>query len=153
MNHDEWREKSSMRYWESVEYKDAEHPWMIEQVSPGAVDASRLYRLFPIGDATRSAAPWWHHGTLEQKQKWYGRDGGFDSEIGWPKHLSWCKQKIAAIANGKEMILDAFVRGDRGTLVLTLMGDPRTESFDQASTLIDTLLSQPWNEEAAAHCR
>jgi alpha-galactosidase len=239
---DEWIEKRAARFWESEEYRTAEHPWMIEQVSPGAVDAYRLYGLFPIGDATRSATPWWHHGTMNEKRRWYGRDGGFDSEIGWPTYLAWCRQKIAAIeelareegtsvlerhplvptgeqhipivdaiSNGKEMILelnipnngaisgiaddvvveipalvssrgiqgvhvgalpprlmnnvilprvlrmenilDAFVSGDRGTLVLMLMDDPRTRSFDQAKKLIDTLLSQPWNEQAAAHYR
>lgn len=239
---DEWIEKKSAGYWNSDEYRNAEYPWQIEQVSPGAVDAYRLYGLFPIGDATRSAAPWWHHVSLQEKQRWYGRDGGFDSEIGWSKYLSWCRQKIAdlnaltrdestsvlarhplvhsgeqhipvidAIANGKETILelnipntgsiagiaddvvvevpavtsargvqgvsvgslpsklmnnvvlprvlkmenilDAFLRGDRKTLVLTLMDDPRTKSYDQAVRLIDTLLNQSWNAEAAAHYR
>jgi alpha-galactosidase len=52
-----------------------------------------------------------------------------------------------------ENILDAFLRGDRKTLVLTLMDDPRTKSYDQAARLIDTLLNQSWNAEAAAHYR
>jgi hypothetical protein len=33
------------------------------------------------------------------------------------------------------------------------MDDPRTKSYDQAARLIDTLLNQSWNAEAAAHYR
>ena len=50
-----------------------------------------------------------------------------------------------------EQILQAFVDGDRRSLVLMLMEDPRTKSFEQARRLIDELLSQPWNSEAAKH--
>ena len=52
-----------------------------------------------------------------------------------------------------ENILDAFMAGDRTELVLQLMDDPRTTSFAQARGLIDTLLAQPWNSDAAAHYR
>lgn len=45
------------------------------------------------------------------------------------------------------------LKWDRKTLVLMLMNDPRTRSFEQAKRLIDTLLAQPWNVEAAAHYR
>jgi hypothetical protein len=43
--------------------------------------------------------------------------------------------------------------GDRTALVLQLMDDHRTGSFAQARGMIDALLSQPWNTEAAAHYR
>jgi alpha-galactosidase len=76
---DEWVERKSEDYW-----RDGEYP---EQMSPGAVDAYRLYGLFPIGDAVRAATPWWHHTNPQAKRKWYGRDGGFDSEIGWSRYL------------------------------------------------------------------
>ena len=211
-------------------------------MSPGAVDAYRLYGLFPIGDATRSATPWWHHVDFNEKRRWYGRDGGFDSETGWAAYLERCRRSIAelgqaaradgvrlleryplrhsgeqhvplidAIVNDRETtlqlnipnngslagiardvvveipavvdaggvrglevgtlprrlmnsvilprilrmenILDAFMAGDRTELVLQLMDDPRTTSFAQARGLIDTLLAQPWNSDAAAHYR
>lgn len=46
---------------------------------------------------------------------------------------------------------DAYLTGDRRPLLLSLMDDPRTRSYDQAKGLIDTLLEQPWNEAAARH--
>ncbi len=41
----------------------------------------------PIGDAVRSGTPWWTHTDFETKCKWYGKNGGFDSEIGWKSYL------------------------------------------------------------------
>lgn len=50
-----------------------------------------------------------------------------------------------------ERTLQAFVDGDRGSLILSLMEDPRTNSFQQAQQLVEELLQQPWNAEALAH--
>ena len=50
-----------------------------------------------------------------------------------------------------ERILQAFNEGDRKSLVLMLMDDHRTESYEKAKALIDELLAQPWNAEAARH--
>ena len=52
-----------------------------------------------------------------------------------------------------ERILQAFRDGDRKSLVLSLMDDPRTKSYEDAEALIDELLAQPWNVEAARHYR
>jgi len=52
-----------------------------------------------------------------------------------------------------ERILQAFRDGDRKSLVLSLMDDPRTKSYEDAEALIDELLAQPWNIEAARHYR
>ena len=52
-----------------------------------------------------------------------------------------------------ERTLQAFKEGDRKSLVLMLMDDPRTASFEQASELIDELLRMPWNSEAEKHYR
>jgi len=52
-----------------------------------------------------------------------------------------------------ERILQAFTEGDRKSLVLMLMDDPRTESYEKAEALVDELLAQPWNTEAAHHYR
>ena len=52
------------------------------------------------------------------------------------------------------MILhEAYRNGDRSLLVLELMQDHRTKSYEQAKELIDTLLAQPWNKEADRHYR
>ncbi len=50
-----------------------------------------------------------------------------------------------------ERILQAFLDGDRKSLVLTLMDDHRTESFEQAKNLVEKLLSLPWNVDANEH--
>ena len=50
-----------------------------------------------------------------------------------------------------EQILQAFLDGDRKSLVLMLMEDYRTKSFEQSKALLEELLSQPWNSEAANH--
>ncbi len=50
-----------------------------------------------------------------------------------------------------EHILQAFLEEDRKSLLLLLMEDPRTRSLEQAKALLDELLAQPWNSEAAAH--
>jgi len=52
-----------------------------------------------------------------------------------------------------ERVLQAFVEGDRGSLILSLMEDPRTSSFKQAAQLVEQLLTQPWNREAEQHYR
>jgi alpha-galactosidase len=48
---------------------------------------------------------------------------------------------------------EAYLNGDRSSLVLELTHDNRTRSYEQAKTLIDELLRQPWNEEAERHYR
>ena len=50
-----------------------------------------------------------------------------------------------------ENLHDAFLNRDRRPLLLSLMDDPRTRSYEQARDLIDTLLAQPWNKEANQH--
>ncbi len=50
-----------------------------------------------------------------------------------------------------ERVLQAFLDGDRKSLVLMLMDDPRTKTFEQAKNLVDELLSLPWNSEASKH--
>ena len=52
-----------------------------------------------------------------------------------------------------ENLHDAFLRGDRRPLLLSLMDDPRTRTFAQARDLVDTILAQPWNQEADKHYR
>jgi alpha-galactosidase len=50
-----------------------------------------------------------------------------------------------------ENIHNAYLTGDRRPLLLSLMDDPRTTSYEQAKGLLDTLFDQPWNREAAEH--
>ena len=76
---DEWIEKESDILLEQWRVSRADVTWRSGRISP--------LRLFPIGDAVRSGTPWWHHGSFEEKKKWYGNTGGFDSEIGWARYL------------------------------------------------------------------
>ena len=192
-----------------------------------------------MGDAVRTSSPWWLHTDLETKKKWFGRYGGFDSEIGWDIYL---KEKtrlvnkffeaakdnsdeligefgshsieqhiplINAIANDNEQVfqlnilnngaienlpdnvlveipvianssgvkgvhigklpdklmnhiimprmilmeqmLYAYLNGDKQTLILSLMNDNRTKSYEQACAVIEDLLNQPWNKELKQH--
>lgn len=50
-----------------------------------------------------------------------------------------------------EQILQAFLEGDRKSLLLMLMEDHRTKSFENTKSLIDEILAQPWNFDAAKH--
>lgn len=52
-----------------------------------------------------------------------------------------------------EQILQAFLEDDRKGLLLMLMEDHRTKEFESAMALVDKLLAQPWNTEAAEHYR
>ena len=127
---DEWIENETEAYWASEEYNRPGTPWKVEQMSPGAVNAYRLYGIFPIGDAVRAASPWWHHSDLEAKQKWYGTDGGFDSEIGWNLYLSQ-KPKI-------QIELEGLADDESVDLVQRL---PLEKSGEQHITFIDAVLN------------
>lgn len=50
-----------------------------------------------------------------------------------------------------EQILQAFQEGDRKSLLLTITEDHRTRSIEQAKALLEEILAQPWNTEAADH--
>ena len=84
---DKWIEEKSEEYWKSEKFLDPNRVFSKDQLSPGAIEAYRLYGVMPIGDAVRSGTPWWTHTDFETKCKWYGKNGGFDSEIGWKSYL------------------------------------------------------------------
>ncbi|MEN3048453.1 MAG: alpha-glucosidase/alpha-galactosidase [Candidatus Caldarchaeales archaeon] len=52
-----------------------------------------------------------------------------------------------------EQVLQAFLEGDRKSLVLMTAEDHRTRSFEQAVGVIEETLRQPWNESALQHYR
>jgi alpha-galactosidase len=70
-----------------------------------------------VGDAVRSATPWWHHTDLETKRRWYGPQGGFDSEIAWPKYLQGSEALVARLrryANDESLSLREEIPPERG---------------------------------------
>jgi len=239
---DRWIAEKSEAYWESEKYlKPGKLGFSPMELSKGTVEAYRLYGLLPIGDATRSSAPWWHNTDFETKKKWYGTGGGFDSEIGWANYLGGKDEQrdkierclhageslrknfplessfeqhipvIEAMVNDKytrftlnipnngcidgipddvvveipamvsargvqgikmprlparlmnlvilprmsrmNIILEAYATGSRDLLVMDLMNDHRTKSYEQAKDLIDELLRQDWNKDADKHYR
>ena len=236
---DKWIEKDAEECWKSDEYLDGP-PWVVEQMSPAAVDMYRIFGLFPIGDTVRSASPWWYHTNLETKKRWFGPTGGFDSEIGWTMYLDflgeilglmrvWSGDPAAnltemypptfseeqhipfidAITNDKErtlqlnipnkgavsgipddvvvevptlvdgtgvraphvsqlprrlmlhvmtprmlrmeQVLQAFLDGDKKSLLLMIAEDHRTRSIEDAKGLLEKQLGQSWNFEARKH--
>jgi alpha-galactosidase len=77
---DEWLKKKAERFWKTYA------PIFDVQMSRAAADMYDLYGLFPIGDTVRSGTLKYHY-NLATKKKWYGKFGGFDSEIGWAHWL------------------------------------------------------------------
>lgn len=96
---DEWIEEKAEEYWDLDN-----RPYHYNQMSRGAIHQYQIFGKMPIGDTPRHGG-WWYHTDLAQKQKWYGKIGGFDSEIGWKLHLENCGNilsQIEAAANNWE---------------------------------------------------
>ncbi len=87
---DEWIETKSEEYWRTHKLGRA------AQMSPAAVHQYKMVGLFPIGDTPRSGG-WWYHIDLENKKRWYGEIGGFDSEIGWAQYLEGLVKRVDRI--------------------------------------------------------
>ncbi|WP_186446043.1 family 4 glycosyl hydrolase [Paenibacillus cremeus] len=93
----EWIEKHAEAYWaqDNFEFHDT-------QLSRAAIDQYRLYGLMPIGDTPRFVG-WWYHTDLAAKQQWYGKLGGFDSELGWQRYLNKMNENVKKI---ERVVLD-----------------------------------------------
>jgi alpha-galactosidase len=87
---DEWIETKSAEYWRGYD------PGLASQMSPAAIELYKLTGLMPIGDTPRNGG-WWLHQDLETKRRWYGKTGGFDSEIGWARYLEGCWGRVAKV--------------------------------------------------------
>jgi alpha-galactosidase len=88
---DEWIQKHAEAYWakDNFEFHD-------NQMSRAAIDQYKHYGLMPIGDTPRFVG-WWYHTELATKQQWYGKLGGFDSEIGWQRYLDKMSKNVQTI--------------------------------------------------------
>lgn len=84
---DQWIQEKAESYWAGERYLDPDRVFSPDQLSRGAIETYRLYGVMPIGDTVRSGTPWWMHTDFEEKCKWFGKNGGFDSEIGWKSYL------------------------------------------------------------------
>lgn len=79
---DRWIENDAEEYWATYEpdYNDF-------QMSRAAIDQYRFLGLMGIGGTVRHTG-WQYHLDLEEKQRWFGPLGGFDSELGWAGYLA-----------------------------------------------------------------
>ena len=108
---DEWIKTRAEEYWKSERFLDPNSIFSKDQLSPGAVEAYRIYGYMPIGDAVRAATPWWTHTDHETKNKWYGRNGGFDSKPGWDGYLASKKElqdKLVKIMESGKPVMEAL---------------------------------------------
>ena len=121
---DEWIDTKAEAYWARDDrgYGDV-------QMSRGAIHQYRKFGLMPIGDTPRMVG-WWHHRTLEDKQHWFGKLGGFDSEIGWARYLvdvqASAERVERAAADDATPITDTF---------------PAKQSGEQIVPIIDSLVN------------
>ena len=121
---DRWVESEAQAYWARDDRRYGDN-----QMSRAAIHQYQLFGLMPIGDTPRFAG-WWYHTDLQTKRNWYGRLGGFDSEIGWGQYLENTNRRVQAL---EEAALDE--------------GRPITETFkpvrsdEQIVPIIDALVN------------
>jgi len=98
---DRWIEAEAETYWQKPRrFSD-------QQMSRAASHQYKLYGLMPIGDTPRMCdyprvLGWWYNSSLELKRRYYGPDGGFDSEIGWAEYLEHLNENLAKIREAAE---------------------------------------------------
>lgn len=63
---------------------------------PATIHQYHLYGYMPIGDTPRFAG-WWYQTDLKTRQRWYNKDGGMDSEIGWAHYLENNRKQIKRV--------------------------------------------------------
>lgn len=108
---EDWIKNKAEDYWKSERFLDPNRVFSNDQLSPGAIEAYRLYGVMPIGDAVRSATPWWTHVDHETKCKWYGKNGGFDSKPGWDSYLASktvIQEHLAEIVRSGRSVMEAY---------------------------------------------
>ncbi|RAV10897.1 alpha-glucosidase/alpha-galactosidase [Paenibacillus contaminans] len=108
---DEWIERKAEAYWQ-----EPQSNFMDMQMTRGAIDQYKRFGLLPIGDAPRVVG-WWYHTDLETKKRWFGPNGGFDSEIGWGMYLELTQknlEKIERAVSGKHGKVTEFFKPVQG---------------------------------------
>lgn len=93
---DAWIETQAELYWQQPRI------FWDQQMSPAAIHQYRLYGRLPIGDTPRMVdvprkIGWYYHIDLPTKQRWYGHQGGFDSELGWQEYLDMMAANVRQI--------------------------------------------------------
>jgi alpha-galactosidase len=114
-------------------------------MSRAAIHMYKLFGLLPLGDASRAiwTDAWWYNKDLESKKRWWGGEGGFDSELGWQRYLDHLTEDLKAIADaaadpsakltdlfpprmsGEQMvpIIDALHNDRRGNFIVNVRND------------------------------
>lgn len=137
---DEWIANKSEEYWRTSQPSFHE-----TQMSRAAIHMYKLFGLLPLGDASRAiwTDAWWYNKDLESKKRWWGGEGGFDSELGWQRYLDHLSEDLQAIADaaadptakltelfpprmsGEQMvpIIDALRNDRRGNFIVNVRND------------------------------
>lgn len=104
------------------------------QMSRAAIHQYHLFGLMPIGDTPRMVdcprlVGGWYHTDLATKQRWFGRLGGFDSELGWQQYLDKMGENVQKV---EAAALDA------NTLASAVF--PPVQSSEQIVPIINALV-------------
>lgn len=85
---DEWIARDAEKYWarEDRSYDD-------NDMSRAAIHQYKMFGRMPVGDTVRFTG-WWYHKDLATKKDWFGRSGGFDSEVGWSTYLDHLAKRV-----------------------------------------------------------
>lgn len=94
---DEWIRTKAEAYW-----AQDDRAFHDNQMSRAAIHQYQLFGLMPIGDTPRMVdcprlVGGWYHVDLATKQRWFGRLGGFDSEIGWQQYLDRMAENVQKV--------------------------------------------------------
>lgn len=116
---DEWINDKAEEYWATYDPRYSDN-----QMSPAAIHQYKLFGLMPIGDTPRMVG-WWYHTDLAAKKRWYGKLGGFDSEIGWQQYLDELGKNIREIEdaalNQSKPVTDTFKPKQSGEQIVPIM--------------------------------
>lgn len=133
---DRWIAEKSEAYWNSPAYLNnpSKYGFAPEEMTPSAIAVYKQYGLLPIGDAVRSATPWWHHVDFAAKERWFGPNGGFDSEICWQKYIQERDDHHAllkkTLASGRP-VTEIFPLEASGEQHIPLIGAMVTDTYER----------------------
>ena len=93
------------------------------------------------------------HDVVVESQAWIDRGGVHPMRPARPLPASVMREEVMPKVGEMERGLEAFLTGDRRLLLLDILAERKTTSYDQAKTLLETVLAMPGHEEVAAHYR
>jgi alpha-galactosidase len=119
---DGWIAEKAEAWWQRPDIRFSD-----TQLSPAAIHMYRFYGAMPLGDTSRAIWPeaWWYNIDLAAKQRWWGKLGGFDSELGWDQYLARTRQAVARIhdiaSDAAARVTDAFPPEPSGEQIVPII--------------------------------